>query len=54
MFLYINDIVVNINSNVRLIANDTGLFIVVDDPIVSSNTLNADLFKIYPTGLTNG
>ena len=44
--LYINDIVVDINSNIRLFADDTGLFIVVDDPIASANTLNADLLKI--------
>lgn len=44
--LYINDIVNDINSNIRLFADDTGLFIVVDDPITSANTLNADLLKI--------
>ena len=44
--LYINDIVVGINSNIRLFADVTGLFIVVDDPEVLANTLNADLSKI--------
>ena len=44
--LYINDIVVDIDSNIRLFADDTGLFIVVDDPITSANTLNVDLSKI--------
>ena len=33
--LYINDIVSEIGSNIRLFADDTSLFIVVDNPLVS-------------------
>ena len=31
--LYINDIVVDINSSIRIFADDTSLYIIVDDPI---------------------
>ena len=35
--VYINDIVENIHSSIRLFADDTSLFIIVDDPIDSAN-----------------
>ena len=44
--VYINDIVIDINSNIRLFADDTGLFSVADNPIAAANTLNSDLLKI--------
>ncbi|MCG7870185.1 MAG: hypothetical protein JAY74_27935 [Candidatus Thiodiazotropha taylori] len=44
--LYINDIVNDIGSNIRLFADDTSLYIVVDDPITTANCLNTDLDKI--------
>lgn len=44
--LYINDIVTDIGSNVRLFADDTSLFIIVDDPVNAASCLNADLDKI--------
>ncbi|MCG8046489.1 MAG: reverse transcriptase domain-containing protein [Candidatus Thiodiazotropha endolucinida] len=44
--LYINDIVVDIGSNIRLFADDTSLFIVVDNPETAANCLNSDLSKI--------
>ena len=44
--LYINDIVNDIGSNIRLFADDTSLYIVVDDPITAANCLNTDLEKI--------
>ena len=44
--LYINDIVDNIESHIRLFADDTGLFITIDDPVSASNILNRDLLKI--------
>ena len=44
--LYINDIVTDIGSNIRLFADDTSLFIVVDDPSDAANCLNTDLDKI--------
>ena len=44
--VYINDIVTDIGSNIGLFANDTSLYIVVDNPLVAAETLNADLEKI--------
>ena len=43
--VYINDIVENIGSHIRLFADDTSLFIIVDDPITSAARLNSDLDK---------
>ena len=44
--IYINDIVKNIQSTIRLFADDTSLYIIVDSPDNASNTLNQDLAKI--------
>ena len=44
--LYINDIVEDINSSIRLFADDTSLYIIVDDAIQAAETLNSDLEKI--------
>ena len=44
--IYINDIVTDIGSNIRLFADDTSLYIVVDDPITAANCINTDLDKI--------
>ena len=44
--LYINDIVIDIGSNIRLFADDTSLYIIVEDPVVAANCLNLDLNKI--------
>ena len=44
--LYINDIVNDIGSNIRLFADDTSLFIIVDDPVIAAGCINADLGKI--------
>ena len=41
--LYINDIVIDIGSNIRLFADDTSLYIIVEDPVVAANCLNSDL-----------
>ena len=46
--LYINDIVENINSSIRLFADDTSLYIIVDNPNEAANQLNSDLL---PTAL---
>lgn len=43
--LYINDIVDNIKSNIRLFADDTSLFTVIDDEN-SVNILSEDLYQI--------
>ena len=45
--LYINDIVENINSSIRLFADDTTLYISVDNPLHAANQLNSDLSKIH-------
>ena len=44
--VYKNDIVTDIGSNIRLFADDTSRYIVVDNPLVAAETLNADLEKI--------
>ena len=51
--LYINDIVENINSSIRLFADDTRLYIIVDNPTEAVNQLNSYLSKI-PNGQQNG
>ena len=45
--LYINDIVEDINSSVRLFADDTSLYIIVDGPIQAADQLYSDLAKIH-------
>jgi hypothetical protein len=44
--IYINDIVLDINSYIRLFADDTSLYIIVDNPLHAAVTLNSDLKKI--------
>ena len=44
--VHINDIVRDIGSNIRLFADDTGLFIIVDNPVTAADSLNTDLTKI--------
>jgi len=44
--VYINDIVENINCNIRLFADDTSIYITVDNPTTTANTLNTDLNTI--------
>ena len=44
--LYINDIVKNIGSNICLFADDTSLFIIVNNPTTAALCLNSDLEKL--------
>ena len=44
--LYINDIVTDIHSSVRLFADDSSLYIIVDDPTDAAEQLNIDLETI--------
>ena len=44
--LFINDIVLNIESNIRLFADDTSVYIIVDNPITAAYCLNIDLKTI--------
>ena len=46
ILFYINDIVLEIKSNIRPFADDTSLFIIVDNPTEAANILNDDLSKI--------
>ena len=46
--IYINDIVRNINLSICLFADDTSLYIIVENPIQSATLLNSDLSQIYP------
>jgi len=41
--IYINDLERNIKSNVNFFADDTMLFSIVNDPVISANELNHDL-----------
>ena len=45
--LYINDIVEGIHASIRLLADDTSLYIIVDDPLDAAITLNSDLSRIH-------
>ena len=44
--IYINDIVNNILSSIRLFADDTSIYIVIDDPHTAAFILNSDLETI--------
>ena len=44
--IYINDISVDLESNVKLFADDTSLFSVISDPTITARLLNNDLEKI--------
>ena len=44
--LYINDIVHEINYNIRLFADDTSLYLIVDFPDSAAQILNIDLESI--------
>ena len=41
--VYINDIVIDIGSNIRLFADDTSLYIIVDDLVAAAGCLDTDL-----------
>lgn len=45
--VYINDIVSDINSIIKLFADDTSLYLVVDNPVTVHRTLESDLEKIH-------
>ncbi|MEW8513156.1 MAG: hypothetical protein AB2608_20155, partial [Candidatus Thiodiazotropha sp.] len=44
--LFINDIVEDIGSNIQLFADDTSLYMVVDNPETTAELLNSDIDKI--------
>ena len=41
--MYINDLTENLKCNVKLFADDTSLFTVVQNPITAANDMNHDL-----------
>ena len=43
----INDIVLDIHSNIRLSADDTSLYLIVNDSVESARQLNSDLDTIH-------
>ena len=45
-FIFINDIVLDIETNIRLFADDTSLYIIVETPQSATLKLNKDLSKI--------
>ena len=51
--LYINDSVKNLGSNIRLFADDTSLFIIVDNPTTATLCLNL-ILKLSLVGLLSG
>ena len=46
-FIYINDIVDEIGSCIRLFADDTSLYMIVEDPSSVADLMNTDLSKIH-------
>ena len=45
--IYINDIVEDIHSCIKLFADGTSLYIIVDNPLQAADILNSDLAKIH-------
>ena len=52
LFMYINDIVRDIGSNIRLFADDTSLFIIFDNPVTAADSLNTDLNELLQRAAT--
>jgi len=45
--IFINDIVTDIQSTIKLFADDTSLYLIVEDPNETADSLNNDLTKIH-------
>ena len=45
--IYINDIAQEIDSSIKLFADDTTLYLIVEDPIQASNLMDNGLDKIH-------
>jgi hypothetical protein len=45
--VFINDILTDINSTIKLFADDTSLYLIVDDPQETAYILNDDLVKLH-------
>ena len=44
--IFINDIVDEINCPIKLFTDDTSIYAIVDNPLITSLSLNADLQKV--------
>ena len=44
--IYINDFVCDIDSSIKLFADDTTLYLIVEDPIPAANLMDGDLDKV--------
>ena len=44
---FINDIVIDIQSTIKLFADDTSLYLIIDNPQTTADILNRDLDKIH-------
>jgi hypothetical protein len=44
---FINDIVTDVQSTIKLFADDTSLYLIVDDPNETADSLNNDVTKIH-------
>jgi hypothetical protein len=45
--IFINDIVIDIQSAIKLFADDTSLYLIIDNPQTTADILNRDLDKIH-------
>ena len=45
--IYINDIIKDIHSHIRLFADDTSLYLIIDEPCVAAMQLYSDLAKLH-------
>ena len=45
--IFINDIVTDIQSTIKLFADDTSLYLIIDDPNETADSLNNDLTTIH-------
>jgi hypothetical protein len=45
--IFINDIVIDIQSTIKLFADDTSLYLIIDNPKTTTDILNRDLDKIH-------
>ena len=47
ILLFINDIINDKGSSVKLFADDTSLYLIVEDPVMAANLMDIDLDKIH-------
>jgi hypothetical protein len=50
--VFINDILTDINSTMKLFVDDNSLYLIVDDPQETAQTLNNDLVKLHAWSTT--